>query len=133
MDQTKKIIYIFGNPLLDFDNVPIKILEQLQKEFPNINFIIQDPNENLHPAGGELIIIDTVTGPPDVVVINDIDKIERTDSCSMHDLDLAFNLKLLQKIGELKKLTIFGVPMGMGEDEVLKKLVQLIKKYSIRN
>lgn len=123
-----KTIYIFGNPLLPFDNLPIQLMPDLQKEFPEINFVHKDPNENLHPENSELIIIDTVVGPKEVVMINDIEKIESSPTVSMHDLDLGFNLKLLQKIGTLKNVTIFGVPMGIDKDEAFKKLKQILLK-----
>lgn len=124
--QNKKTIYIFGNAFLSFDNVPIRLKPRLEKKFPDIVFQTQDPNENLKPLNGELVIIDTVTGPPDVVIIDDIDKIETSSSCSMHDFDLGFNLKLLRKIGELEKIKIYGVPMDMGEDEAFEKLIKLL-------
>jgi hypothetical protein len=45
----KKTIHIFGNALLDFDNLPLKLAPKLEKIFPEINFIIADPSENLEP------------------------------------------------------------------------------------
>ena len=58
--KPKKIIHIFGNPLLDFDNLPLKLAPKLQKIFPEIDFVITDPSENIEPINEELIIIDTV-------------------------------------------------------------------------
>jgi len=127
----KKTIYIFGNPSLDFDNLPIKLKPKLKEAFPNFEFILKDPNENLHPENDELIIIDTVVGPEKIIILDnleEIDKIETSPNYSMHDFDLGFNLKLLKKIGSLKKVTIFGVPSGMDKDEALKKLKILIEE-----
>ncbi len=122
-------IYIFGNPLLTFDNLPIRLKPKLEKAFPDINFIIQDPNENLHPENGELFIIDTVEGIKDVILIEDLDQIKNDPKYSMHDFDLGFNLKLLKKIGALQKVKIIGVPMEMNEKTALKKINQLLQKY----
>lgn len=121
-----KTIYIFGNPLLDFDNLPIKLMPNLQKTFPTIKFILKDPNENLHPTDGELIIIDTVEGVNEVRVFHDIDKIETSPAYSMHDLDLGFTLKLLKKIGTLNKVTIFCVPAEINPADALTQLTFLI-------
>ena len=124
----KLTIYIFGNELLDFDNLPIKLAPKLKKLFPAINFIIQDPNENTKLSkNGELIIIDTVMGIDKVTVINDIEKLETEKIYSMHDFDLAFNLKLLKKIGRLKKLAIFGVPPDYNSK---RALIELRKKIN---
>ncbi|PKL72282.1 hypothetical protein CVV26_02295 [Candidatus Kuenenbacteria bacterium HGW-Kuenenbacteria-1] len=125
MNNLKKI-YIFGNPLLSFDNLPIKLMPKLKKIFPKINFIIQDPNENLKPENNELIIIDTIIGPKKVIIINELKKIEQSPTCSIHDLDLGFNLKLLKKIGKLKKIIIFGIPIKIKKNEALKQLINLI-------
>jgi len=117
-----KTIHIFGNSLLDFDNLPLKLAPKLQKLFPEIDFVITDPSENLKPINKELIIIDTIEGIEKVTVIDDIEKLETSKIYSLHDFDLAFNLKLLQKIGKLKSVKIFGVPMKGDEKEILEQL-----------
>lgn len=129
----KKTIYIFGNPLLPFDNLPIKLASKLKKRFPEINFIIQDPNENLRPEKKELTIIDTVLGLKEVTVFNDLNKIQLDKIYSAHDLDLGLNLKLLQKIGELKKITIFGVPQNINGQIAFKQLSKLISNLSSKS
>jgi len=123
----KKKVHIFGNPLLDFDNLPIKLSPKLEKLFPELNFVIADPSENLEPINKELIIIDTVENIKNVILIDDIEKLKTSKIYSLHDFDLAFNLKLLKKIGKLKKVNIFGVPMSGNEREILEQLEKLIK------
>lgn len=125
--KKKNIIYIFGNPLLDFDNLPLKLAPKLRKIFQEIDFVITDPSENIESINGELIIIDTVEGINKVVLIDDLEKLETNKIYSLHDFDLAFNLKILQKIGKLKKVKIFGVPMKGDEEEILSQLKKLIK------
>lgn len=124
----KKTIHIFGNPLLDFDNLPIRLAPKLQKSFPEINFIVADPSENLKPVDGELIIIDTIDKIKKVVLIDDLEQIQTEKIYSLHDFDLAFNLKLLQKIGKLEKIKIIGVPMKISAQKVLEQLYYLIKE-----
>lgn len=126
-----KKIYIFGNPILDYDNLPIKFIPELKKTFPEIEFIEIDPNENLKPENGKLVIIDTIAGIEEVIAIKDIDKIDKIESnpnVSMHDFDLGFNLKLLKKIGILKEIVIFGIPQNKEKQAVLEQLVQIIKE-----
>ena len=124
--KQKTTIYIFGNPLLDFDNLPLKLAPKLQKLFPEIDFVITDPSENISPIDGELIIIDTVENIKNVILIDDIEKLETNKIYSLHDFDLAFNLKLLQKICKLKRVKIFGVPMEGDEEDVLEQLEKSI-------
>lgn len=125
----KNIIYVFGNPLCEKDNLPLKILKALQKNFPEINFIEIDPNENLNPTNKELVIIDTAVGIDQAIMIDNIENLETKNSCSMHDMDLAFNLKLLYKIGRLEKVKIFCIPQNIKKEKALKDLICLLKKY----
>lgn len=124
----KPIIYLFGNPLLVEDNMPLLFEPALKLAFPQFDFVWQDPNENLHPENGELMLIDTVVGPPEVIVLTDLEKIERSPNYSLHDLDLGFNLKLLAKIGQLDKVTIFGLPAGGDSVIVFQQLTNKIKE-----
>jgi Ni,Fe-hydrogenase maturation factor len=123
----KKTIHIFGNPLLDFDNLPLKLLPELKKLFPEIIFLVSDPNENLKPVNKELVIIDMVEGIKKVVLINNFEKIQTSKIYSLHDFDLGFNLKLLQKIGKLEKIKIIGVPMKENKKKILGQLEKIIK------
>jgi Ni,Fe-hydrogenase maturation factor len=116
----KKIIH-------NFDNLPLKLAPKLEKIFPEIDFVITDPSENIKPIDSELIIIDTVEGIGKVVLLDDLEKIKTSKIYSLHDFDLAFNLKLLQKIGKLKSVKIFGVPMNGDKEEILGQLETLIK------
>ncbi len=122
-------IYIFGNPLLPFDSLPIKLAPRLADALPDFEFIVADPNENLKPVNKELVIIDTVEGIDEVVVIDDINKIKTETIYSLHDFDLAYNLKLLKKLGELERVKIFGIPME-GDEEIIFE--QLITELSFR-
>ncbi len=131
LEKNKIKIYVFGNPLLNFDNLPIQLIPYLSKKFPNIEFIHIDPNENLRPINKKLIIIDTIINTKEIIVINDLDKIDKIESnpnYSMHDFDLGFNLKLLKKIGDLKEILLFGIPPKINRDTALKKLSTLINK-----
>lgn len=125
--KNKNTIHIFGNPLLDFDNLPLKLAPKLKKLFPEIDFVIADPNENLKPINKKLIIIDAVESIKKVVVIDDLEQIQTQKIYSLHDFDLAFNLKLLQKIGKLRSVKIFGVPMKGSEEEALSDVTEIIK------
>ncbi len=123
----KKLIYIVGNPLLKEDNLPLKFLPSLRREFPDIEFQTLDPNENIKPVEKKINIIDTVEGADRVIKISDINILKTEDVYSPHDFDLSFNLKLLHKIGQLEKIVIFGVPKDMDFKVGLKNLIQLIK------
>jgi Ni,Fe-hydrogenase maturation factor len=127
MNNVRKKIFIFGNPLLPFDSLPIKLAPRLAAALPEFEFIVADPNENLKPENKELVIIDTVEGIDEVVVIDDVDKIKTEKIYSLHDFDLGYNLKLLQKLGELEVVKIIGIPMEGDDKIIFGKLLNILK------
>ncbi|MBU2100368.1 hypothetical protein KKG83_02530 [Candidatus Micrarchaeota archaeon] len=123
----KKKILVFGNLLLENDSVPLKILHELRKEFPQIEFKEFDPSENLEKEGKKLEIIDCVQGIKKCTKIKGTEKMVSGKIFSLHDFDLGANLKLLEKAGLLEEVTVFGVPMHYTEKQALKELKELIK------
>lgn len=124
-DKNKKI-YIAGNKFLKLDNLPMRILALLKKEFPNLKFEELDPSENL--PSDDLIIIDTVIGIKDVKVFSDLDSFSSKNIFSPHDYDFLFELKLNKKLGKLKKIRIIGVPPELNDKEAFEKVKNEIKK-----
>jgi Ni,Fe-hydrogenase maturation factor len=119
-------VYAFGNPLVKEDSLPLKLIENLRKEFPSIEFKEFDTVEDLE-LDKELSIIDTVKGIKKVELIEDIDKIITDKIYSMHDFDLGYNLKLFKKMRMIDKVRIFGIPSDMDEKAVFEQLKKLIK------
>ena len=120
-----KTIYVFGNPLVKEDSIPLKLIDKLRREFPHIEFKEFDTVEDLEEK--ELNIIDTVKGIKKVELIEDIDRIITEKIYSLHDFDLAYNLNLLKKMKMIDKVKIFGIPMRMNEKEAFNQLKELIK------
>jgi len=121
-----KTIYVFGNPLVREDSLPLKLINKLRKEFPSLQFKEFDTVEDFE-LEKELNIIDTVKGIKKVELIEDIDKIITDKIYSMHDFDLGYNLKLLKKMKMIEKVRIFGIPSDMKEKEAMKELCDVIK------
>lgn len=124
------IIYVFGNPDLKFDSLPIKILPELQKKFPNIKFKIKDPNEEWDFSESHLCVIDTVIGIKKVAVFNDISVFEKKPAISLHDFDLYANLILMKKLGKFTGCIIIGVPPDYAEKKAYKELTDKILKLT---
>jgi Ni,Fe-hydrogenase maturation factor len=120
-------VLVFGNPLLKQDSIPIKLLPKLKQKFPNIEFKEIDPTEDLDKQGKNLIILDTVQNIDKVTIINDIEKLHTNKIYSMHDFDLALNLKLLKKLNKINSVKIIGIPMDISEDEALNQITTKLK------
>ena len=122
-------ILVFGNPLIKEDALALQILPQLQKIFPEIEFKEFESTESLENEGEELKILDVVKGIDKVLELDDLDKLSLGKIYSMHDFDLAYNLKLLKKMGLIKKVEVLCLPMGMSEEEAINQSQSILRKW----
>ena len=127
-----KTIFIFGNLELEMDSLPLRILPELQKAFPSINFEIKDPNEEW-VVPEKLIIIDTAVGLKKVKVFEDLDSFDSSPRLTMHDFDALANLRYLKKLGRLKEIKIIGLPPDMSESEAIESVVKVIEELATRD
>ena len=121
-------ILVFGNPTIENDSLPIKLLPKLKQKFPNIIFQEIDPTEGLEDQGKDLTIIDTVEGIDKVMIITDFNQLQSNKLFSMHDFDLAYNLKILKKIGKIDTIKIIGITMDINEDEAMDQIQLILRK-----
>jgi Ni,Fe-hydrogenase maturation factor len=106
-------VYVFGNQDFEGDNKAIIAAKKLAKDFSNINFVFVKPNEDLPFADQKTVyILDNVVGIEEPIFLTeeDLDKCALSRFTSVHDFDLAFQLKYLKKLGKLGKITILGIP-----------------------
>lgn len=102
-------ISVFGNPELVGDNAAIKLIPWLKKKYPEAEIKVEDPAEGLKPAA-DWVIVDVCRGIKQVTEFNDLDKFEALRRVSVHDYEVITELKLLKKLGKIKKLRILAVP-----------------------
>ena len=119
-------ILVFGNPLVEKDSLPLKLLPLLRKEFSEITFSEFDAAENLENQGKDLIILDAVEGIEKVTMIEDIDVIKNERKYSLHDFDLGMTLKLLKKMKKIDSVRILGIPVNYEEKKAFEELKKLI-------
>jgi Ni,Fe-hydrogenase maturation factor len=124
-------VYVFGNAYVADDRRAIEVAGELRDTVEGISFAFVDPNEDL-PFGDErhVVILDTVQGIQDVALLKGdvIDRLILSPRGSVHDFDLAFQLRYLKKLNKLGEVTIIGVPQEGEVDylriqAILRKLV----------
>jgi hypothetical protein len=119
-------IYLVGNPILEIDNLPIRLKPLLIQSFPQHEFIETDPNENFLPEENS-IIIDTVVGIKKVQVFNNLELFEtHPNSVSPHDYDLGLHLLLLFKLKKIKSIKIIGIPANMDIKSAFNEIKKII-------
>jgi len=117
-------ILVCGNPLVSKDATALKAAELLKKMLPEIEFEEFDSVEELHDE--EVNILDVVKGLKRPMIIKNMDDIVAGKIYSTHDFDLGQTLKLLKKLGMIKKVKIFGVPSRLNK-KTIEQLAELIK------
>jgi len=100
-------VFVFGNPDLPEDSLPLRLLPKLKKQFPGINFELKDPNEEWE-APEELCVLDTVLGISQLTIFDNLEAFSNPPRFSLHDFDAISYLKYLQKLGKLKKMKLHG-------------------------
>ncbi len=120
-------ILVFGNPLVKEDSLPLRLMPELQKAFPDIEFKELDAVEDLQNEGRHLVILDTVKGIRESRLL-DLSSIRLDKIYSMHDFDLGYNLVLLKKLNLIDDAKIIGVPMNIGEKKALSQIQLILRK-----
>jgi hypothetical protein len=113
-------VYVFGNPDLAMDALPLRLIPALQREFPTFSFVTLDPNEDWD-VPSHMLILDTVVGISAVTVFTDLSAFVQAPRLTCHDFDAYANLLLMKKLGKIDGVTIVGVPAGASE-EVLPEI-----------
>lgn len=128
-------VSVFGNPDLLSDNLPVLLVPKLRERFPEIRFVIEDPNEIDLPKRGRWVILDTVRGLEAVSWLS-VDDIARSRNAGMtaHDYDLSTLLLLAKKLDASFEPIILGIPEGIAEKQafpdVIRDLAELLKEES---
>jgi hypothetical protein len=119
----KKALF-FGNPLVEKDSLLHRIMPQLKEALPDFEFIEADGSEL--PAEKELLILDVAEGISRVTLIDDVKNLHAERICSMHDFDLAQNLKLMKRFKLLDSVKIVAVPMAMEEKVAVAEIIKAL-------
>jgi Ni,Fe-hydrogenase maturation factor len=119
-------VYVFGNEYLAQDNRAIEVAGELQNNVKGVSFIFVGPNEDV-PFADEprVVILDTVAEIQDVALLegDEIDKLVLSPRGSVHDFDLAFQLRYLRKLDKLGRVTVIGIPQEGEVDHLLIKSI----------
>ena len=124
-------IYVFGNEYVAEDKRAIEVARELEGAIEDISFVFVRPNEDV-PFVNErhVVILDTIQGIQGVALIEGdrIGGLTLSPRGSVHDFDLAFQLRYLKKLGKLGEVTIIGIPQEGEVDylriqSILRKLV----------
>jgi Ni,Fe-hydrogenase maturation factor len=119
-------VYVFGNEYVAEDKRAIEVARELEGTIEGISFVFVNPNEDA-PFVNErhVVILDTVQDLRDVALVegDQIDGLSLSLRGSVHDFDLAFQLRYLKKLNRLGEVTIIGIPQEGKVDHLLVKSI----------
>ncbi|MCX8158476.1 MAG: hypothetical protein N3D73_02300 [Candidatus Diapherotrites archaeon] len=121
--MSKIEIFVFGNPLVKEDSAALRIIKKMK--IKGVKFVETDSLIDHAKDKESLIIMDVVDGIKNAEII-DIDKIEDIKPLSMHDFDLALEIKLIKKIFPERTIKILGIPNISNEKSQLAKIKRII-------
>jgi hypothetical protein len=126
-------IYCFGNPLVKGDRLPLLIINDLRKDFRDIDFIEASSTDEIEDEEETINIIDTVKGIDKVSIIDDISYICDNKNCSLHDFDLGMTLKIMAKMNKNLKIRVIGIPSNYKKKDAIKEVKKIIKDAFFQN
>lgn len=101
--------FVFGNPDISNDTLPLQLIPTLQTRFPEVVFRALDPNEEWDvPA--HMLVLDTVVNLDAVTTFQSLDVFMAAPRITCHDFDAYANLMLLKKLGLISGATVIGLP-----------------------
>lgn len=121
------VVIVFGNPVEPKDSLAVRLVPELKKKFPKIEFRIEDPTESLEPTGDPWVILDVAEGIDKVTVIDNLKDLEQIHGDSVHDYDVYMELRLKEKLGQLTKIKLILLPVDMHHERALEKTVEYIR------
>ena len=122
-------ILVFGNALVEADALPLRILSGLRERFPGIEFKEADTAENIEDEGRDLVILDTAFGIEEPTLIDDVDSLQMSKTCSMHDFDLPITLRILIKLKAIDSVRIIAIPAGYDEVKAVEEVSRIIESF----
>ena len=119
-------VYVFGIEHVAEDKRAIEVARELQNTVASVSFIFLEDNEDV-PFADEprVVILDTIQGIQDVALVeeDELDGLLLSPRGSVHDFDLAFQLRYLKKLGKLGEVTVIGIPQEGELDHLLIKSI----------
>jgi hypothetical protein len=122
-------IFVFGNPDIAMDSLPLTLMPKLAESLPEHTFTNLDPNEDWD-VPRIMVIIDTVVGLEEPRMFEGFDHFMKAPRMTCHDFDAYANLLLLKKLGKIDDTTILGLPPGYDGDKALSWLTESISSLS---
>lgn len=131
----ESIILYFGNELVPEDKIAIDVVEEVSKRLKDIKIVHCKSPEDVtrYKDYDEVFIVDVSPDVDEVVVVEDISALKKREIFSLHDFDLNFFLRLMDKLDILRDIRIIALPTSGDRDMLAEKLYKTIKTHKTQS
>lgn len=124
-------VFVFGNELVAPDARAKRLADLIRDDLPGVTFVMcDDPGQLLDRSDKELVILDVVENTDEVVLLRDVDRLASRRIVSLHDFDLAFFLKLMERTGDIEGIVIIGIPLEGALEGIKGDVCRIILELS---
>ncbi len=125
--EKEKTILCFGS-YSEGDTLAFEIYDSLKGCVDGKNLVkCKSPFELAeHLEKEDVIILDVVKGIEKIRIFDSVEEFKKTQTVTVHDLDLGFFIKLLETYMKDSSFRIIGIPFGKKIGEVLEDVRNLI-------
>lgn len=123
----KLLLLCFGNPLLPEDAAALQL-----RNVPGCRIKRCNSPEQILQHAGEFIIVDVVQGLRTARLLKARDVTHRCKAVTLHDFDLGFFLKLLEKLEPQRDINLIGLPQGIAPRKAEKEIAAILKTIKAR-
>lgn len=127
-------VMVFGNALVEADGLAAKVADALAGEIPGVAFRkVESLTEfigccsDTRLVKSAPVILDVAEGIDRVEVIEDPERLQAVKAVSAHDLDMAFELKLFRKTGDLKEFRVVAIPVGYPLERAVEEVRKILE------
>lgn len=121
-------VYVFGNEFLEQDSLAKGIVREIN--LAGIEFVNCDGPEEIFLEQEQIVILDVAKDLKEVVLIDDINRLQSSKLYSLHDFDLTYFLKLMKETKQLNTVKIIAIPMSGNKEKIKNQVVKIIKSLS---
>jgi Ni,Fe-hydrogenase maturation factor len=124
------IVLCFGNRLIPEDAIAVELGESI--DMPGVTFIASSsPEEMIDYLEEDLYVMDVAKGIGEVTLITEPDLFLPPPHVSVHDLDPAVFLKIVQRLYGVS-VPVIALPMGVDRQVIREQLLRLLTALSER-
>ncbi len=124
--KDKTYILCFGNSYIEEDALAKRIADSMQLE----GFVLikcNSPEEIMFYADKKIVLLDVARNVLRPMIINDLKMLKEPNLVSLHDFDLSYFLKLIEKMHNIKNIPIIAIPKDGNKEQIIQEIAALLK------